>query len=203
MSIPNQGGVLKNMIFFVVIPLFVFVAGGLAVEYLKPKPDYGSGMPATSGSAGTTSPTTSGSAGTNSSATPGPGAQPMPSTRAAEMKALLVKKWYIVEKPKAYGDLEVEFTEFGKVVRTYKRLIISDAVETYNYQITPEGELKSDAPNLQLVKLTKDELTLNWGNNEVASYKRGWYWWEIALIVGAIVLFIIICVGLKAAFDKK
>jgi len=200
----SQGGsFLKSILFFVLIPLFVFVAGGLAVEYLKPKQEF-RGAEVAAPQSGTGKDSAKGP-----EATPATAVAPGPNPRVTAMKELLVKKWHIKKDPTGWGDMEVEFTDYGKVVRTYKRLVVSDAIETYSYEITPEGEIRSsDKPDLKLVKLTKDELTLDWGKNqlgnlEIAEYKRGWYWWEIALIVGGIVLFIIICVVIKAAADKS
>jgi hypothetical protein len=205
MSGPTQGGVLKSIIFFVLVPLFVFIVGGLAVEYLKPKQEFrGSDVQSAAAPAGTGK--DSERVSTTSTA---PAAPPGPGPRAAAMKEMLVKKWHVKKDPTGWGDMEVEFTDYGKAVRTYKRMVVSDAVESFSYEITPEGELVSkDLPNLRLVKLTKDELTLNWGKNqfgneEIAEYKRPWYWWEIALIVGGIVLFVIICIAIKAAADKS
>jgi hypothetical protein len=173
----GSGGFSKIVFLMVLIPLFVTVVGGLLVELLKPKEVFvGSGSQAT--------PTTS-------------APNPETASRASAIKKLIVKKWTVANSPSVYGDTVVEFTEHGQLIRTYYRIIVGNEVTHFPYQITPDGEIKTEPLlNLKLVNLTGDELVLSW-NGTVVHYKRGWYWWEIALMVCGGVLFVIICAVIK------
>jgi hypothetical protein len=118
-----------------------------------------------------------------------------PSPESTEIRKLLIQKWHIDERPAMFGDLEVEFTDQNQVIRTYYYRLAPNAVTSYSYQVTEDGQLKATPKiDLKLVKITKDELVLSW-DGTVAHYKRGWYWWEIALaIVGVLLLIAIIAI---------
>src|SRR5262245_35576357 len=46
--------------------------------------------------------------------------EPPPQTLAPKIRQLIVRKWPIDNPPQLYGDLAVEFTDLGQVIRTYK-----------------------------------------------------------------------------------
>src|SRR5436309_15466401 len=119
MSQPHQsGGFTKNLLLVVLIPLLVAIVGGLLVEYLKPSPSY----------------TPQGTQDTCAQ-------KPSPSTSLApQIRKLLVRKWNIIQQPTMYGDLQVEFTDYGQVIRTYYRTFIPDEVTTHPYEVTEDGQ---------------------------------------------------------------
>ena len=101
---------------------------------------------------------------------PNPQAQDI--TGSAKIRRILVGKWSVpaLIAPQAYGDTDVEFTNSGHVIRTYKRNIISDKTTSYTYKVLENGQLESNT-NLKLVKLINDELILSW-EGEIISYRR-------------------------------
>ncbi len=111
---------------------------------------------------------------------------------AADIQQLLVKKWSVPfnEKPLFYGDLNVEFTDRGQVIRTYLRKLIPNEVTSHPYEILDNLEIKSEI-DLRLLKLTNNELILSW-EGSIVHYKRDMYWWEVILSILGTVLCLII-----------
>lgn len=156
----------KTTLLRVLIPLFVTVVGGLMIEHLKPEKAY---TPVDAHDA--RKPKLSQDVFT-----------------AADIQQLLAKKWSVpfYNKPSLYGDLNVEFTDRGQVIRTYFRSLIPDEVTSHPYEVSDNGQLKSDM-DLRLLKISNDELILSW-EGSITRYKREMYWWEVTLTILGTVL---------------
>ncbi len=199
MSSENKGSnFLKGLGFYVILPIFVAVIGGLAVEYLRPRQVfYGPAQ------TGTTSQNTVTPVVNTSPNNVQPAPTPPKNTFRDKMRKLLTRTWYARQNPQIHGDISVEFTENGQVIRNHYTVLVGNTSSNNWYKITEDGQLQSDPKvNLKLVKLTDNELILSW-NGAVTHYKRGWYWWEIGLVVGGVALFILFVIVVSKANTGK
>lgn len=156
-----------------VLPIVITIVGGLAVEYLKPR----EGSPKSNAVA---------------AADVAPAA---PAGQTHPYAKLILGKWSAESSGVLFGEISVEFSRNGQMVRKHQEGGIEFS-EALTYSIDASGQLSTNpATNVRLINVSDSDLTLSWPvalGQRSANYKRPWTMWHFGLAAGAFCILAVI-----------